>query len=165
VQLGKALGAHVIAVVSDADRAAFCREMGADETIVHRDVEVASSLRELTGGRGVDLVYDPVGGTLAEQAATAMARSGRFLAIGFASGRWPELPVHHLVMTNTSLVGVIAAGQSPEELRAIHAQLAGLVSDGRLRNAVTNEVAFDELPHALQRMGANGVVGKQVMVP
>ena len=123
------------------------------------------ALREISGGRGVDLVYDPVGGSLAEDAAHALARYGRLLAVGFASGRWPQIEAHQFVVTNTSLVGVFAGGYSREELDGIHAKLGALVDDGRLRNAVTAEVSFDELPAALQRMADRGVVGKMVMVP
>jgi NADPH:quinone reductase len=165
VQLGHALGARVIAVVSDETRATFCRELGADATVNHRDGPLAPALRELTGGHGVDLVYDPVGGDLAEDAAGALGRYGRLLAVGFASGRWPTIPAHNLVITNTSLVGVFAGGYSREELNAIHDHLTALVNDGRLKNAVTDEVAFDDLPAALQRMADRGVVGKLVMVP
>jgi NADPH2:quinone reductase len=165
VQLGRALGARVVAVVSDEARAAFCRELGAEAIVNHRDGPLAPALRELTDGRGVDLVYDPVGGALAEDAARALARYGRLLAVGFASGEWPKLAAHDLVITNTSLVGVFAGGYSRAELDAIHANLVALVKDGRLRNAVTAEVPFADLPQALQRMADRGVVGKLVMVP
>jgi NADPH2:quinone reductase len=165
VQLGKALGARVIAVVSDDEKAAFCRGLGADATLNHRDGPVAPALRELTGGAGIDLIYDPVGGELAEDAIGALARYGRLLAVGFASGRWPKVATHDLVTSNTSLVGVFAGGYSREELDDIHAQLAALVDDGRLRNAVSAEVPFDELPGALQRMADRSVIGKLVMVP
>ena len=165
VQLGRALGARVVAIVSDEARGAFCHDLGADATINHRDWPLAPALRELTEGRGVDLLYDPVGGALAEDAAGALARYGRLLAVGFASGRWPEIPAHNLVITNTSLVGVFAGGYSRQELDAIHANLAGLVRDGRLQNAVTAEVPFAELPAALQRLAERGVVGKLVLVP
>jgi NADPH2:quinone reductase len=164
VQLGRALGARVIAVVSSEERAAFCRSLGAEATVNHRDVPLAPVLRELTGGRGVDVIYDPVGGSLAEDAAGAMARHGQLLAVGFASGEWPMLATPHLVMTNTSLVGVFAGGYSHEELDRIHAGLAALVADGRLRNAVTAQIPFDDLPSALQRMADRGVVGKLVLV-
>ncbi|MHB8464973.1 MAG: NADPH:quinone oxidoreductase family protein [Acidimicrobiales bacterium] len=164
VQLGHALGARVIAVVSDEERAAFCRELGADATINHRDGPVAAQLRAATDGHGVDVIYDPVGGSLADDAATAMARYGRLLAVGFASGTWPKLAAYDLVLANTSLVGVFAGGYSRDELDTIHANLASLVSDGRLRNAVTAEVPFDELPSALQRMADRGVVGKRVLI-
>ena len=165
VQLGRALGARVIAVVSDDEKAEFCRSLGADATLSYRDGPVAPRVRELTGGRGVDLVYDPVGGSLAEDAASALARHGRLLAVGFASGEWPRFATHDLVVTNRSLVGVFAGGYSRAELDAIHGELASLVRDGRLRNAVTDQVSFDDLPQALQRMADRGVVGKLVMVP
>ena len=164
VQLGCALGARVIAIVSDEERAAFCRSLGAEATVIHRDGPIAPALRELTGGRGVDLVYDPVGGSLAEDAAGALARNGRLLSVGFASGEWPSLSTVQLVMTNTSLLGVFAGGYSREELEDIHAGLAGLVADGRLRNAVTAKIPFDGLAAAAQSMADRNVVGKLVMV-
>jgi NADPH2:quinone reductase len=165
VQLGRALGARVIAVVSDEERASFCRGLGAEATVNHRDGPLAPALREATGGHGVDVIYDPVGGSLAENAAGAMARYGRLLAVGFASGEWPKLATLDLVVTNTSLIGVYAGGYSRDELDNIHRNLAGMVGDGRLRNAVTAEVAFDELRDALQQMAERGVVGKRVLVP
>ena len=165
VQLGTALGARVIAVVSDDERAAFCRGLGAEATVNHRDGPIAPALLELTGGRGVDLVYDPVGGAAGEDAVGALARSGRFLAVGFASGAWPVLDTHDLVITNRSLVGVFAGGYSSDELAEIHAQLSTLITDGRLRNAITAEVPYADLPDALQRLADRKVVGKLVMVP
>ena len=164
VQLGKALGARVVAVVGDEERAEFCRSLGADATIDYRVGPVGPALREATEGHGADLVYDPVGGSLAEDAAAAMARHGRLLAVGFASGRWPKLQTHDMVVSNTSLVGVLAGGYSRDELDAIHANLAGLVAGGRLRSAVTGEVPFDDLPAGLQRMADRGVIGKRVVV-
>jgi NADPH2:quinone reductase len=165
VQLGAALGARVTAVVSDDQKAELCRGLGARATVNHRDGPVAPQLRALTDGRGVDLVYDPVGGALAEDAAGALTRHGRLLAVGFASGSWPTFATHDLVVTNRSLVGVFAGGYARDELDTIHAELSALVRDGRLRNAVTEQVPFDDLPRALQRMADRGVVGKLVMVP
>ncbi len=165
VQLGRALGARVVAVVSDDERAAFCRSLGAEATIVHRDGPVAAALRDATGGSGVDVIYDPVGGSLAEDSVQALARHGRLLAVGFASGTWPVIAAHELVVANTSLVGVFAGGYARAELDVIHAQLAGLVHSGKLRNAVRAEVGFADLPAALQRMADRAVVGKMVMIP
>jgi NADPH2:quinone reductase len=165
IQLGHALGAQVIAVVSDEERAEFCRELGADTTLNRREGPLAPALREVTGGHGVDLIYDPVGGAAAEDAAGALARYGRLLAVGFASGAWPTLSTHNLVVTNTSLVGVFAGGYAREELDAIHANLAMLIDEGQLRNAVTAEIPFDELNSALDRMAQGRVVGKWVLVP
>jgi len=164
VQLGRALGARVIAVVSDEARAEFCRGLGADDTINHRDGDLPGRLRQMTDGRGVDIVYDPVGGSLAEEAATALARHGRLLAVGFASGTWPRIETHNLVVTNTSLVGVFAGGYSRDELDSIHSELSSLVSSGRLQNAVTTQVPFADLPFALQRLADRSVMGKMIMV-
>jgi NADPH2:quinone reductase len=164
VQLGRALGARVIAVVSDEARAEFCREMGAEGTINHRDGDLANRLRMMTDGRGVDVVYDPAGGSVAEEAATALARHGRLLAVGFASGAWAQIKTSNLIVSNTSLVGVYAGDYSRDELDAIHAELSSLVSSGQLQNAVTTQVPFDDLPSALQRLADRSVIGKMVMV-
>jgi NADPH:quinone reductase len=163
VQLGAALGARVVAVVSDRAKADFCLGLGADDAVVVGDEPVAPRIRELLG-EGADVVYDPVGGDLAEDVITSLGRNGRFLAIGFASGRWPTVDAHALVVTNTSFVGVIAGGQTDDEVSAIHAGLSELIASGHLRNAVTAEVPFDDLPGALQQLADRRVVGKLVLV-
>jgi NADPH2:quinone reductase len=163
VQLGRALGARVIAVVSDQDRAAFCRKLGADTTLRHGDGPVGPALREITGGIGVDAVYDPVGGALAVDAASALKRDGRFLAVGFASGSWPDIDVQKLVVANASLVGVFAGGYSRAELERMHAHLSDLVDHGRLPSAVTATFPFDELPRAVQGLADHAVIGKRVL--
>jgi NADPH:quinone reductase len=164
VQLGRALGGRVIAVVGDQERAAFCRELGAEIAIDHREGPLAPALRAATADRGVDLIYDPVGGDMAEAAATALARNGRHLAVGFASGRWPTLETHALVLANTALVGVYAGGQTEAEVDEIHRALSRLIADCALRNAVTTTLTFDQLPTALQRLADRRAIGKAVMV-
>ena len=164
VQLGRALGGRVIAVVGDQERAAFCGELGAEIAIDHRDGPLAPRLRAATDDQGIDVIYDPVGGPMAEAAATALARYGRHLAVGFASGRWPTLETHNLVLANTSLVGVYAGGQTEAELDEIHRALSRLIAEGALRNAVTATPAFDELPSAVQRLADRSTIGKTVMV-
>ncbi len=163
VQLGNALGARVIAVVGDGAKAEFCRGLGAEAVVVHRSGGLAADLRAASGGTGVDLIYDPVGGEPAEEAHGALARGGRLLAVGFASGRWPDIDTQLLVMTNTSVVGVFAGGYTRGEHDSVHSQLSELVSTGRLRNAVTGSVAFDELAQALQRLANREVIGKLVL--
>ncbi|NUU20266.1 MAG: zinc-binding dehydrogenase, partial [Streptomycetaceae bacterium] len=105
----------------------------------------------------------PVGGAAAADAAGALRRGGRLLAVGFASGAWQEVPTARLVTANASLVGVYAGGYSRTELDGVHARLCELVADGRLRDAVTATAPFDELPGALQRMAERGVIGKHVL--
>jgi NADPH2:quinone reductase len=124
---------------------------------------LATALRDASGGRGVDLLYDPVGGAQAEDAFGALARGGRLLAIGFASGSWPSIHTHRFVVTNTSLVGVLAGGLPRDELDQIHASLSELLRTGRLRNAVTERVPFDDLPEAVQRLADRAVLGKLVV--
>ena len=165
VQLGKALGARVVAVVGDDERAEFCRGLGADVSINYRQGPIGPALTDATDGHGPDMIYDPVGGSLAEEAAASMARHGRLLAVGFASGHWPRIPTHDMVVKNTSILGVLAAGFTRAELEDIHGKLEALVVDGALRNAVTGEVPFDDLPAGLQRMADHGVIGKRVVVP
>jgi NADPH2:quinone reductase len=163
VQLGNALGAKVIAVVGDEAKSDFCRGLGAEAVVVHRKGELAAGLRAASDGRGVDLIFDPVGGESAEEAHGALVRDGRLLAVGFASGRWPAIDTQLLVMMSTSLVGVFAGGYSRDELEAVHAKLSELLTEGRLRCAVTERVAFDELPRALQRLANREVIGKLVL--
>jgi NADPH2:quinone reductase len=165
VQLGRALGGRVIAVVGDEARANFCLELGAEIAINHGDGPLAPLLRAATGDHGVDVIYDPVGAEMAEDAAGALARNGRHLLVGFAGGRWPKLASHDLVIANCSLVGVFAGGMSPTELDEIHLALSRLIASGDLRNAVTATPSYDELPSALQRLADRSVVGKLVMIP
>ena len=165
VQLGRALGARVIAIVSDEERAKFCLDLGAELAINHGDGPLAPALRAATGGQGVDAIYDPGGAAMAEVAAGALARNGRHLLVGFAGGHWPALAAQDLVIGNCSVVGVFAGGQTPDELEEIHLGLSRLIASGALRNAITAMPTYDELPSALQRLADRNVVGKLVMVP
>jgi NADPH2:quinone reductase len=166
VQLGRALGARVVAVVGDSGKAAFVQGRGVEVAIVNRGADdLVAQIREATGGDGADLLYDPVGGEQAEAAAGALRRYGRLLAVGFAAGRWPQVDTHRLVVANTSVLGVFAGGFSRAELDHIHAELSSLIASGRLTNAVTEQVPFDGLPDALTRLAARQVTGKMVMIP
>lgn len=167
IQLGRALGARVVAVAAgDPDKVALCRSLGADAVIDHRegDVEVVDALRAATGGRGVDVVYDPVGGELGDQMVDALASGGRHLLVGFAGGRWPQPPLHRLVRVNGSLVGVYAGGFTRAELLDIHRQLAELVAGGALRGTVSDRTPFAELPAALTRLAGRTTVGKAAVL-
>jgi NADPH2:quinone reductase len=164
IQLAKALGARVIAVVGDDARAELCRSLGADRIIDHRAGPLRDAILDATDGRGADLVYDLVGGAAGETASRALARYGRLLVVGFASGQWSQPPVHQLVGANTSIVGVLAAGYSRAELSDVHARLSELIATGALRTTVTETVPFGELPAALQRVADRAVAGKVVMV-
>lgn len=159
VQLGRALGAHVIAVASGAERLAFCAQLGADATIDRSTGSVPDAVFAATGGRGVDVIFDPVGGELASAGTRTLAPGGRLLAVGFASGEWANPSTADLVRRNASLVGVYASGFTRDESEADHEALLALVAEGRL-GGVANAVAFEDLPAAVASVADGSAVGK-----
>jgi NADPH2:quinone reductase len=163
VLLGKALGARVIAVVGGPEKVAACRALGADVVVDHRDVDVAQSIRDLTDGRGANVLFDPVGGEAGELASHAMANEGRFLLVGFASGRWPSIDPARLVFENFSAIGVYAGAYDRGHAEGIYAELFQLIGDGRLGSLPVESVEFDELPAALGRLADRSAIGKTVM--
>jgi NADPH:quinone reductase len=165
VQLGAALGARVIAVAAGPDKGDFCKLLGADVVIDRTTTVVSTAVREATGGRGADLVYDPVGGALAADATKCVAPEGRFLLVGYASGQWLQPNVHQVVTRNYSLVGVYAGSYTREQNEADHEALLELVETGKLGTAVTKTVPFEELPSALDEVAQGKVVGKTVLLP
>jgi len=165
VQLGKALGARVIAVAGGEAKAEHCRALGADVVIDRTTRNVREAVLDATGGKGADLVYDPVGGDPAQEALRCIANEGRFLAIGFASGRWVNVDTHHAVQRNYSLVGVYAGAYTREQNVADHEELLRLYESGALSSPVTRTVPFDELPDALDEVATGRVIGKLVLLP
>jgi NADPH2:quinone reductase len=169
VQLGKALGAEVLAVAGDESRAEFCRSYGADHAMVCRNDTVADgrplahALRDATDWHGVDMIFDPVGGAQGTSAMGALARDGKHLAIGFASGTWPTVDVQMMTLTNTSLVGVLATGYSRDHIDGILQGLTAMMNRGQLRGTVLEKVPFDEVPEALTRVAARTTLGKCVV--
>ena len=161
VQLGAALGARVIAVASSPDKQDYCRQLGADVVLDRRSPQLAEDIRNATGGRGPDVVFDPAGGEVAQQAMDAMAIGGRFLAVGFASGTWVQAPTHQLVIRNQSLVGVLASGLTAEENDADHEALLALAASGTLDMTVT-VVPFEQVPEAVEAVAVGTVQGKMV---
>jgi NADPH2:quinone reductase len=162
VQLGHALGAKVIAVAASPEKLEFCRRLGADVLIDRKMQPVPEAILAATDARGAEVIYDPVGGELGEQSLKALAPFGRFLAIGFASGRWPQFDTHDFVWRNQSMVGVIAGGVSREEGEADHEAMLELADQGRLDSfAVTAD--FADLPGAVQAVASGSVIGKYVV--
>ena len=164
VQLAGALGAHVIAVAGGADKAAYCREIGAHEVIEHRTDDVVERVRGITDGRGVEVVFDPVGGDAGEESMRVVANEGRFLAIGFAAGRWPDVSVRHAVGRNYGVLGVYVGAYDRAASEHDHDQLMALVEQGVLRSAVERTVGFDEIPDALDEVARGRVIGKTAAV-
>jgi NADPH:quinone reductase len=160
VQVGKALGATVIATVAGSDKVAFCKELGADHVIDRKEQDITEAVRELTNGRGVDCVYDPVGGPAYTAASKCIAHEGRILMIGFASGSWGPVDPAHMVMQNYSVVGVIPSQYDKAFKEAAQEQLLGWWRDGKLQVHVEDMVPFEALPESLDRLQSNQVQGK-----
>jgi NADPH2:quinone reductase len=168
VELGALLGARVIAAASSEDKLAFCREHGATDGIDYSKQDLKERVKELTKGNGVNVVYDPVGGSLAEPALRGIAWEGRFLVIGFASGEIPKIPLNLVLLKGCQIVGVFwgsFAMREPAKNRAHAEQLFAWVAEGKLRPAIDAALPFTEAADALRRIEARQVKGKIVLVP
>lgn len=168
VELGALLGARVIAAASNADKLAFCREHGATDTIDYSREDLKERIKQLTGGNGVDVVYDPVGGSLAEPAVRGTAWQGRYLVIGFASGDIPKLPLNLVLLKGCQIVGVFwgsFAMREPARNRAHAEQIFAWVGERKLNPAVDAALPFSEAAEALHRLERRQVKGKLVLVP
>ncbi|MDM0070606.1 NADPH:quinone oxidoreductase family protein [Variovorax sp. J31P207] len=166
VEIAKAMGARVIAAASSADKLAVCREHGADETIDYATEDLRERIKSITGGRGVDVVYDPVGGALSEQALRSMAWRGRFLVVGFAAGPIPSIPLNLTLLKGCAIVGVFWGAfvrnepqRNEEEMR----ELAGWVREGKLRPRISGVYPLERCAEALQRVMDRQVTGKIVL--
>lgn len=165
VELGKAMGARVIAAASTPEKLEFARAAGADETIDYSSENLKDAVRELTGGDGADVVYDPVGGELAEQALRATAWHGRFLVIGFASGTIPSFPANLALLKEASIVGVFWgawAERNPDLQRDNVMAMAGMLADGRISPRVTAAYPLDDYVTAFRNIAERRVLGKTV---
>jgi NADPH2:quinone reductase len=160
IQIGRALGARVIASVGDPAKADLCRRLGAEVVLDHHAVDFAKQVLAATERRGANVIFDPVGGDLFTKATQCIASEGRLLAIGFASGRWGQADTGHLVMHNYSVVGVIPSGYDRAFKERAQAQLVDWWRAGRLQIFVDEVVPFAALPEAIERLAANQVKGK-----
>jgi NADPH2:quinone reductase len=167
-ELGALLGGHVIAAASTDDKLAFCREHGATDVINYAKEDLKDRVKALTGGTGVDVVYDPVGGSLAEAALRGTAWKGRFLVIGFAAGEIPKIPLNLVLLKGCQIVGVFwgeFARRDPARNRAHAVEIFKLVAEGKLRPAVDEVLPFDRAGEALTRLEQRKVKGKLVLSP
>jgi len=172
IELAKAAGAKVIAAVSSEEKAAFCREVGADETLVYpreldRDAQKAlsKSIKSLAGADGVDVVYDAVGGDYAEPAIRALAWEGRFLVVGFPAGI-PRIPLNLTLLKGTQIVGVFwgaSVFRDPKAHAANVAELFDLYAAGKIRPRISARFPLERAAEALQLMDARKVMGKVVV--
>ena len=167
VELGKLMGARVIAAASTEEKLDLCRERGADETINYSNEDLKVRAKELTDGNGVDVVYDCVGGDLAEQCVRAMAWGGRFLVIGFAAGI-PSIPLNLTLLKSCSIVGVFygaMTAKEPEIANQVHGDLWDWTASGRLKPHVSERYPLADATVAMRQLMDRKAVGKVVLEP
>lgn len=168
VELGKLLGARVIAAASSDEKIAFCKEHGADEGVVYSREDLKERVKALTRGDGANVVYDAVGGPYAEPALRAIAWEGRYLVVGFAAGEIPKIPLNLVLLKGCQICGVFwgsFAMREPEKNRANAARILDWVAQGKLRPHVDAVLPFDRAREALEKMERREVKGKLVLVP
>lgn len=168
VEIGKALGAHVIAAASSDEKLAVAREHGADATIRYDIENLRERLRALTDGRGPDVIYDPVGGAFAEPAFRSIGWRGRYLVVGFASGEIPKLPLNLALLKGASIVGVFwgeFAKREPQRNAQAFEELVHWLREGRLRPHISARYRLEDTPRALADMAQRRVTGKIVITP
>lgn len=168
VELAKQHGCWVVAAAGGAAKVAACRDLGADEVIDYNSEDLYERVMQLTDGRGVDVVYDPVGGRYFDIARRLVAWEGRVLVIGFASGDIPSAPLNHMLVKNYSVVGVHMGGywqRDPAAFEGCYAELTSLLEADAISPLIDTVAGFAELPAALARLYNRKTVGRVVMVP
>lgn len=163
IQLGKAVGATVIATVSTADKVAFCKSLGADHVINYRDVAINDGVQQIIGRRGVDMIFDPVGGKAYDQAVKCIARHGRVILIGYSSGTWAKIDPLNAVLRSYSLVGAFPGARTLAETRTQHEALCEMAEAGKIRTPVDRVFDFAQVPQAIARVASNEAVGKVIV--
>lgn len=166
IEIGKILGARVIACASTEDKLAVCREHGADETINYATEELRERIKALTNGAGADVVYDPVGGPYTELAIRSIAWRGRLLVIGFAAGEIPKIPLNLTLLKGCSIVGVFWGEwtrREPQRFAEAMARLGDWYAEGRLKPHISATFPLERAADALTLMAARQVTGKVVL--
>ena len=168
VQLGQAAGARVIGVAGGERKAEAARALGADVVIDRNTQDFVEVVKEVTEGRGADVIYDPVGGDTYARSTKCIAFEGRILIIGFAGGQIQSAALNHALVKNYSIVGLhwgLYQSKNPQLIRDCHAQLTGLVADGAIKPLVGERLGLDEVPAGLQRLADGDTVGRVVFAP
>jgi NADPH:quinone reductase len=168
VQLGKAAGAQVIAVVGGEQKAEVARALGADVVVDRFSQDFVEVVKEVTGGRGADVVYDPVGGQTYARSTKCIAFEGRVLIVGFAGGEIQSAALNHVLIKNYSVVGLhwgLYQSKDPQSIRDCHVQLTKMVADGLIRPLIGERLALAEGADGLQRLADGSTVGRLVVTP
>ena len=168
IEIGKALGARVIAAASSDEKLQVCRDHGADLTINYSAQDLREAIKSATDGKGPDVVYDPVGGIYAEPAFRSIGWRGRYLVVGFANGEIPKLPLNLTLLKGASLMGVFwgeFAKREPKANLAAMRQLLGWLADGIIKPHISGRYGLTQTAQALNAMAARNVTGKVVILP
>jgi NADPH:quinone reductase len=167
IQLGKAAGATVIGVVGGPDKAKIARELGADVVVDRRSEDFVAVVKEVTDGRGADVVYDPVGGDAYQRSTKCIAFEGRILIIGFAGGVIPAPRLNHALIKNYSIVGLhwgLYQDRDPQSIVDAHGEISRLVAAGAVRPLISEQLPLADLADGVQRVGDGKTVGRVVYV-
>jgi NADPH2:quinone reductase len=168
VQLGKAAGARVIGVAGGPEKTAVARELGADVVVDRHSEDFVAVVKDVTGGRGADVVYDPVGGDAFRKSTKCVAFEGRILVVGFASGDIPSAALNHALVKNYSIVGLHWGLYQQRDRGAIvdcHAELTRLVAAGAIRPLISERLTLADVPDGLRRLAAGTTIGRVVFQP
>ncbi|MFJ4600454.1 NADPH:quinone oxidoreductase family protein [Streptomyces griseoluteus] len=168
VQLGKAAGARVIGVVGGADKAAVARELGCDVVVDRRAEDVVAAVKEATGGKGADVIYDPVGGEAYAQSAKLVAFEGRIVVVGFASGSIPSPALNHALVKNYSILGLhwgLYNTKNPKLVLRCHEELTELAARGAIKPLVSERVPLAGAADAVQRVADGVTTGRIAVLP
>jgi NADPH2:quinone reductase len=168
VQIGKALGARVIATAGGPEKCEIARREGADETIDYRSDDFVSRVMELTGGKGADVIYDSVGGDTTDKSLKCIAWNGRLLIIGFASGRIPEIKANRILLKNIAVTGLHWGAhmlKDPDKIPQTFEALFALYAQGKIKPVIYKRFSLDEVPQALEALGSRKTYGKVIVSP
>jgi NADPH2:quinone reductase len=167
IELGKKMGARVIAAASSAEKLAVCKAHGADELVNYEGEDLRERIRTLTDGKGVDVIYDPVGGKYAEPALRSIAWKGRYLVVGFAAGDIPKIPLNLPLLKGCAILGVFwgdFAAREPQVNMANGMQLFQWLMMGELRPHISERYPLERAADALRALMERKVTGKVVLV-